>query len=776
MKRNRSPNLVPTLTHWGAYDAEVAQGRIVAMHPWAADPDPSAMGAGMVDAFDDACRIHEPMVRKGWLEHGPRADDAGRGNEPFVAVSWERALDLLAGEVERIRCDHGNRAIYAGSYGWGSAGRFHHAQSQLHRFLNMAGGYTATANSYSYAAGEVILPHVLNPFQKILLEHTSWPIIAEHGELVVSFGGLPLRNAQVASGGTGGHSQRDDLRACRDAGVGFVLVGPMRDDIEDELGAQWLPARPNTDVALMLGLAHTLHAEGLHDRAFLSSHCVGFERFEPYLTGAADGRAKDAEWAAAICEIPAATIRDLARRMAASRTTIALSWSLTRGDHGEQPYWMGLTLAAMLGQIGLPGGGIGFGYAGVNSIGKLTRHMSWPSLDQGRNPVDVVLPVARISDALLNPGRTIDYNGARVTYPDIRMVYWTGGNPFHHHQDLNRLRQAWRRPETVVCHEPWWNPLARHCDIVLPATTTLERNDFSGSSREGDLFAMHRVVDPVGQARNDHDIFAGLAARLGFAGAFTEGRDEVGWLRHLYDRGRQRAAEQGVEMPDFDRFWEDGVFSLPAPDKGAVMFAGFRADPEGEPLATPSGRIEIFSETIAGFGYDDCPGHPVWMEPAEWLGNAAAGRHPLHLISCQPAGRLHSQYDNGATSRADKVAGREAVWLHPDDAGPRGIGDGDVVRLFNGRGSCLAGAVVTPAVRPGVVRLPTGAWYDPVDPGSRDAMCRHGNPNVLTLDKGTSRLAQGPSAHTCLVEVERYDGELPAVGAFVPPEIVAESA
>ena len=771
MTRSTSDDLRPTVTHWGAYSAEVEDGRLVGMRPFAGDPDPSPMGAGMVDALDDACRIREPMVRQGWLEHGPRADDAGRGAEPFVAVSWGRALDLLAGEIERIRGDHGNQAIYAGSYGWGSAGRFHHAQSQLHRFLNMAGGYTASANSYSYAAGEVILPHVLNPFQQILLEHTSWRTIAEHGDLVVSFGGLPLRNAQVASGGTGEHSQRNDLRRCRDAGVEFVLVGPMRDDVEDELGAEWLPARPNTDVALMLGLAHTLQTEGLHDTAFLQRYCVGWERFEPYLTGASDGTPKDADWAAAIVELPADTIRALARRMARSRTTIALSWSLTRGDHGEQPYWMGLVLAAMLGQIGLPGGGIGFGYSGVNSIGMHTSRMSWPSLDQGRNPVDVVLPVARISDLLLNPGETIDYNGRRVTYPEIRLVYWAGGNPFHHHQDLNRLLRAWRRPETVVCHEPWWNPLARHCDIVLPATTTLERNDFSGSSREGYLFAMHRAVDPIGEARNDHDIFAGLADRLGFVDAFTEGRDEMDWLRHLYDRGRQRAAEQGVEMPDFDRFWTEGHFRLAPPEKGQVMFEAFRADPQGAPLATPSGRIEIFSETIDGFGYDDCPGHPVWMEPAEWLGQAGAD-YPLHLISCQPGARLHSQYDNGATSRADKVAGREALWLHPDDAAARGIATGDVVRLYNGRGACLAGAVVTDAIRPGVVRLPTGAWYDPETPGEPGALCRHGNPNVLTLDKGTSKLAQGPSAHTCLVEVERYAGEAPPVRAFAPPTVM----
>jgi len=770
----RSPATVrhSTVTHWGAYDAEVEGGRVVAMHPFAGDPDPSAMGAGMVDALNDACRIREPMIRKSWLDNGPGAQ--GRGAGPFVAVGWQRALDLLAGELDRVRRDHGNEAIYAGSYGWGSAGRFHHAQSQLHRFLNLAGGYTASANSYSYAAGEVILPHVLNPFQQILLEHTSWRTIAEHGELVVSFGGLPLRNAQVASGGTGGHCQRDDLRHCRDAGVAFVLVGPMRDDIEAELGAEWMALRPNTDVAMMLGLAHTLLVEGLADRAFLASHCVGFERFEPYLRGAADGTPKDAGWAAAICEIPAETIRALARRMATSRTTIALSWSLTRGDHGEQPYWMGLVLAAMLGQIGLPGGGIGFGYAGVNSIGKHTSRMSWPSLDQGRNPVDVVLPVARISDLLLNPGDTIDYNGRQVTFPHIRLVYWTGGNPFHHHQDLNRLIEAWQRPETIVCHEPWWNGLARHSDIVLPATTTLERNDFSGSSREGQLFAMHRAIDPVGHALNDHDIFAGLARRLGVEADFTEGRDEMGWLRHLYNRGRQRAAEQGVEIPDFDQFWRDGVFELPPLESSPVMFEAFRADPKGAPLATPSGRIEIFSATIDGFGYDDCPGHPVWLEPAEWLGGTGAGVHPLHLISCQPASRLHSQYDNGATSRGDKVAGREALWIHPDDAHLRGIADGDVVRLFNGRGACLAGAVVTDAIRPGVVRLPTGAWYDPDRPGEVGALCRHGNPNVLTLDKGTSKLAQGPSAHTCLVDVERWQGELPPVGAFVPPTVLRE--
>lgn len=763
--------VTPTVTHWGAYGVETLEGRVVGMRPFARDPDPSPIGQGMPSALDDAVRIRHPMVRESVLVKGPGAARDRRGAEPFVAVPWDRALDLVAAEIERVRREHGNLAIYAGSYGWASAGRFHHAQSQLHRLLNLAGGYTASRDSYSYAAGEVIIPHVLGPFQDILVGHTSWEAIARHGRLVVAFGGLPLRNAQTSSGGTGRHIQREGMKRCAEAGVQFVCVSPSRDDTEGFLDAAWLPLRPNTDVALMLGLAHTLIAEGRHDRAFLERYCVGFERFETYLTGASDGTPKDAAWAAAITEIPADDIRALARRMAATHTTIALSWSLTRGDHGEQPFWMGTTLAAMLGQIGLPGGGVGFGYSAVNAIGANTNRMSWPSLDQGRNPVADYIPVARVTEMFEGPGRTIDYNGRRITFPDIRLVYWAGGNPFHHHQDLGRLVAAWRKPETVIVHESWWNGLARHADIVLPATTTFERNDFSGSSREDTLFAMHRAIAPVSEARDDHVILTGLAERLGVAGAFTEGRDEMGWLRHLYDCGRQRAAESGFELPDFDAFWRAGFVRLPERTDLQVMLADFRADPEAAPLKTPSGRIEIFSTTIAGFGYADCLGHPAWYEPAEWLGSVKAARFPLHLISCQPATRLHAQYDNGSHSRAGKVRGREPVWISGADAAARGIADGDIVRLWNDRGQCLAGAVVGDAVRPGVARLPTGAWYDPDRPGEPSALCRHGNPNVLTLDKGTSSLAQGPSAQTCLVQIEKWTGPLLPVRVFDAPEI-----
>ena len=760
---------VRTFSHWGAYDIEVEGETITAVHDYHDDPDPSPIGQSFRDAIHHRSRIARPAVRKGWLERGPENHGGGRGAEPFVEVSWDEALDLAAGELDRVAKRHGNAAIFGGSYGWSSAGRFHHAVGQLHRFLNQIGGYTYAVNSYSTAAAQVIVPHVFGgKYLDMLDTLTAWPVIAEHSELIVMFGGLPLKNGQVNAGGVGRHVTRDWQKRCRENGVAFVNVSPLADDAADFLEAEWLAVRPNTDTALMLGLAHTLFAEGLHDAEFLASHCVGFEKFLPYLMGGVDGAPKNADWASAICDIPADAIRALARRMAAHRTMITLAWSLQRGDHGEQPYWMAAVLAAMLGQIGLPGGGVGFGYGAEAVIGNPVRRVSGLTLPQGVNPVDKFIPVARIADMLMNPGAPFDYNGQRLTYPDIRLVYWCGGNPFHHHQDINRLVEAWQRPETVIVNEPWWSPIARHADIVFPATTTLERDDIGRASNDSHIFAMQRAVSPVGEARDDYDVFTGLAERLGVAKQFTEDRDAAAWLRHLYDVFRQQVAQQAIEMPDFETFWETGEFVLPVEDNERVIYADFRRDPAGHPLATPSGRIEIFSEEIDGFGYDDCPGHPAWLEPAEWLGNA--GAYPIHLVSNQPTTRLHSQLDCGETSVANKVAGREPVMIHPDDAGPRGIADGDIVRLYNDRGACLAGARVSAAVRPGVVVLPTGAWYDPEAPGGLD---RHGNPNVLTLDKGTSRLAQGPSAHTTLIEIEKAADDAPDVRAFDPPETVA---
>jgi len=749
----------PSLAHWGAFTALVENGRVTGCEPFAHDPAPSAMLQAIPAMVHSPLRIARPAVRKGW-----RQGQARSGADEFEEVSWATALDLVAAELARVRNEFGATAIFGGSYGWSSAGRLHHARTLVRRFLALGGGFVDQVGNYSWGAAQFLLPHVIGTFQPVTGRVTDWSSVVKHTRLMIAFGGLALKNAEVTAGGTGAHVLETWLKRAKANGLAFVLISPNRSDAPDFLDAEWIAIRPNTDTALMLGMAHTLIVEKRHDRDFLARCCTGFEVFEPYLLGATDGVPKTAEWAAAICGVPAETIRALARRAASVRSLITCAWSLQRAHHGEQPYWAAIALAAMLGGVGLPGGGFAFGHGSMNGVGVPRADLPGPEMSSPLNPARAAIPVARMADMLLGPGEAYDFNGRRSVYPDIKLVYWAGGNPFHHHQDLNRLRRAWQRPQTIIVHDSWWTPTARRADIVLPATTTLERNDIGGSSRDNYLFAMHQAIDPVGESRGDYDIFRALAARLGYEQAFTEGRDEMEWCRAIYDRVRQGAAAKGVELPGFQQFWAEGFVALPPPERDFVLFEEFRNDPERHPLKTPSGRIEIASETIAGFGYDDCPMHPAWIAPAEWLGSAQAKRWPIHLVTNQPRHRLHSQMDPGPVAQAAKVAGREAIRINPADAAARGIAAGDIVRVFNDRGACLAGAIIDDGVLPQVAVMPTGAWMD-LSEGEPE---RGGNPNVLTLDIGTSRLTQGSSALSALVEIERW------TGASLPVRVLAQ--
>lgn len=750
-----------TSLHWGVYRPQVVDGQLEALVPAEWDKDPSPIGDSVAGAIASPTRIKRPAVRRSFLhESGGRPDL--RGQEPFVEVSWDVALDLVARELRRIKNEHGNQAIFGGSYGWGSAGRFHHAQSQLHRFLNCVGGYVFSTDSYSLGAGRVLMPHIVGNMDWLLAAHTSWKNLAEHCELFVAFGGLPAKNAQTSPGGASDHLLGDALQAMSKAGVEFVNVSPLRDDLAGPEKNEWLAIRPGSDTALMMALSWVLITRGLHDEAFVQRYTVGYERFRDYLLGHVDGQPKDPHWAEKLTGIAARQITELAQRMASKRTMINVAYSLQRSIHGEQPFWMTVTLAALLGQIGLPGGGFGLGYGCMNNTGSGRKAFSGPRFEQGSNPVKDFIPVARVADMLLNPGAPFDYNGQQRHYPDIRLVYWAGGNIFHHHQDLNRLLDAWQRPETIIVHEQYWTAQARYADIVLPATTALERNDIGSAASDRFMIAMQQAIEPVGEARDDYSILADLAQRMGVGDSFTEGRDASAWLRHIYEQSRERAETFGVQLPDYEQFWRDGLFEVQYPETDMILLKPFRDDPQANPLPTPSGRIEIFSERIAGFGYTDCPGHPVWLDKP-------ASSFPLHLLSNQPRTRLHSQYDHGACSRASKIHEREPLTLNRSDAQARGVSDGDVVRVFNERGAFLAGVIVSDDIRPGVVQIATGAWFDPLVHGQRGSLEKHGNPNMITLDVGASSLSQGCAAQTASVEIVRWDGELPEVTAFEPP-------
>ncbi|NCX71265.1 MAG: Asp-tRNA(Asn)/Glu-tRNA(Gln) amidotransferase GatCAB subunit C, partial [Rhodobacteraceae bacterium] len=463
-----------TSSHWGVYEFVVKNGRLTALNPFSHDRDPSPIGPSIIDLLEDPTRITKPAVRESWLKGGPGTATHKRGSERFITLSWDEAEKLVADELKRVIKTKGNQAIYAGSYGWASAGRFHHAQSQVHRFLNSIGGYTSSKNTYSYAAAEVIIPHVLGGnLMELLTLQTSWQSVCENTELMVAFGGLPAFNSQISNGGTGAHIQRLGVIEAAAAGTKFVNLSPRRSDVKSDIDEVWYKLRPNTDVAVMLAMAYQLLTEDLHDDYFLKKYTVGFEKFQAYLLGQKDGVPKTPAWAADISGMVEEDIIALTREIAKKRTMLTVSWSLTRQQHGEQPFWAVTALAAMLGQMGKPGGGVAYGYTITNYLGNNVFKMPYAPLPQGKNSITDFIPVARVSDMLLNPGQKFDYDGHEYTYPDIDMIYWAGGNPFHHHQDLARLRKAWEKPSTVIVNEWCWNALARHADIILPCTTTL---------------------------------------------------------------------------------------------------------------------------------------------------------------------------------------------------------------------------------------------------------------------------------------------------------------
>ncbi|MFT4286165.1 molybdopterin-dependent oxidoreductase [Nocardioides sp.] len=761
------PPLTETSSHWGTYLVELSRDgtEVLGGRPHPDDPDASPAIGNAAALYRHRSRVARPVVRRGWLDRGP-GPDPGRGepDEEYVEVDWDTALGLVAGELERVRSAHGNAAIYGGSYGWGSAGRLHHAQSQLHRFLNRIGGYTRSVGDYSRGASMTLLPHLIGLPGMLDLRHqpVSWADIAEHTDLVVSFGGVRRSNTWVVPGG---HARHVGTGLARQAGAStrFVALTAQRDDAFADLGAEWVGVMPGTDTAVMLALIHVLVADGLADEAFLASHTVGADRVRAYVLGETDGVAKTPAWAERISRTPADRIRSLAHEMAAGRTLVNVVYALQRGERGEQPVFAALTLAAFLGQIGLPGGGFAHGFGSMGDYGVGVAGGRLPTFPQGRNPVPDFIPCARISDLLLHPGTEIPYDGQQLRLPDIRLAYWAGGNPFHHHQDLRRLRSALARLETFVVHETHWTPTAKHADVVLPVASTLERDDLAAGAGDSRLRAVHRAVAPFGESREEFAIYADLARRLG--ADFAEGLDSHGWLERIYEEWR--AAPDSPPAPPFAAFWRDGGVPLPQQPYRDTAFSAFRADPSSYPLATPSGRIELWSETIDGFGLPDVAGHAEWREPEQWWGSPLAAEFDLHLLCNQPSHRLHSQLDMGAASQSTKVAGREPIRLHPDDAAVRGLHDGDVVLVRSRQGSLLAGVVVSDALLPGVAQMHTGAWFDPSAPEVAD--CVAGNVNVLTRDVATSTLTQSTSGAHVLVAVTRYDGPPPPVKAYDPP-------
>ncbi|WP_294087457.1 trimethylamine-N-oxide reductase TorA [uncultured Actinobacillus sp.] len=773
-------------SHWGAIRAKIVNGRVSEIKPFEYDKYPTEMINGIKGLIYSEARIRYPMVRLDWLKNRQNSDKTQRGDNRFVRVTWDEALDLFYEELERIQKDYGPWALHTGNVGWRSTGQFHSCGNHMIRAIGMHGRSVSTAGDYSTGAGQTILPYVLGSTE-VYSQGTSWEIILKESQNIIFWASDPVKNLQV-----GWNCETHEAYAyleqlkqkVAEKAINVISIDPVKSKTQNYLGCEQLYINPQSDVAFMLALAHTLYTENLYDKQFIDMYTVGFEKFVPYLMGETEDKvAKTPEWAEKICGISSKKIQEFARLLAGKRTQLIFGWAIQRQQHGEQPYWMGAVLAAMLGQIGLPGGGISYAHH-YSSIGIPESGAAMPgafplNLDEGKKPkydnndykgYSAVIPVARASDSLLHAGETINFNGQKVVYAPYKMAIFTGCNQWHRHSERNKMKQAFQKLETVVSINYSWTATCRFSDIVLPACTPFERNDIDayGSYSNRGVIAMQKLVDPLYQSRTDFEIFKELCRRFGREQEYCREMDEMQWVQKLYNDCRNENKGK-FEMPEFNEFWQKGYVLFPE-GKPWVRHADFREDPELHALGTPSGFIEIFSNKIASYGYDDCKGHPMWFEKAERShGGPQSDKFAFWLQSVHPDKRLHSQLCESKELRETyTVQGREPLYINPKDAEKLSIKDGDLVRVYNDRGQAIVGAVISDNFPTGIVRLQEGAWYSPLDE-QIGAIDTYGDPNTMTLDIGSSSLAQAVSANTCLVNVEKFVGNAPEPNGFTGP-------
>lgn len=611
------------------------------------------------------------------------------------------------------------------------------------RFLNLIGGASVTVGDFSGGAGQIIMPHVLGDME-VYSRQTSWWQVLKNTETFVLIGTDPHKNGR-AEGGTTDHSMFPRWEIIKEADVDFISINPQRTTTDTWLDARWVQIVPNTDTALFIAMSHFVYRNELHDQNFLETHTVGHEKFIDYLMGKSDGVVKSAEWAAEITGIPHWRIEWLARLCATTRTQFAGSWAIQRAQHGEMPYWAITAFAAMTGQIGLPGGGVGFSWHWGQGGALFAQARAPGGVPQGRNRVRGICPASRLNEMLQNPGKKFTRNGGTFGFPDVHMIYNSGNNFASHQQDTNELLSALTKVRTIVCQDPWWTASAQFADIILPATSTVERNEISsgGTYSKDKVYAMRQIIEPLGESLDDFEIFRRLAEIFDVEAQYTNNMDRMEIIEDSYYKST------ASDHMDFDEFWETGVARVPTPQEEFewVRHGAFREDPEANPLATPSGKVELFSQTIADMNLADCPPMPTWLEPDEYLGNGDPD--DLHVVSPHPYNRIHSQFAQSNLRHELNIEDREFLLINEKDALERGISDGDLVELYNDRGAVIVGARVSGDIMRGVVSLYEGAWLS-FDSKGR---CNSGAINVLTSSRRSSGLSQATTANTCLAKL-----------------------
>ena len=661
------------------------------------------------------CRAYRQYIHHPDRLTFPQKRIGAKGEGRFERIGWDEALDTLAGRLKDTRDKHGPASILLLTGGGYLAG-LHMAGLAASRLLNQFGGYTT---HYGNISSEGAVWASLTQYGSVMVGNSREDLM--NSRLIILWGWDPARMI------SGTNTMYHLIRA-KENGARVVAVDPRYTDTAAVVADEWIPIYPGTDTAMMAAMAQVMIREGLQDQIFLDKYTLGFEAYRDYVMGHEDGTAKTPEWAEKITGVPAAVIERLAREYARTKPAALMDCQgPARSAMGEQYNRSAATLCAMTGNVGRPGGSAGGGLMGI-PIGHMFRMSAIPP---GKNPVELEGPkVKGTLDIRLRVAKRIHINklwdaileGRAGGFPaDIRMAWSMTNNYLNQIGNANKGARALKSLEFFAVNELFMNAQARYADLLLPVTSAAERNDLTRPWPSGPYFTfVNQAIDPIGECKSDLEICNLLAERLDIENFASLAEDDL--LRMFVEQN----PETGPLIPDFDTFRREGVHRVEL-ETPIVAFSQQIQDPENHPFETPSGKIEIFSQRAADLDRPDCPPIPKYLRTEEDRYDPLFKTHPLQLLTPHPRNRVHSEMFKVEWLRETEP---HRMWIHPDDANPRGVQTGDLVHVFNDRGRVAIEARVTQRIIPGVVSIFEGAWYQPDEQGVDQGACA----NTLTRD------------------------------------------
>jgi len=646
-------------------------------------------GYRMADTVYAKDRLKSPLIRKG-----------ERGDGHFREIGWREALDWIAERLGTIRDRHGCLSLLPFSGSGSCRAAVHNTSLVGRRFFAMFGGFVDRIDSYSSAAAAFTDMHLFGTRMTGID-----PLTLENSRMILLWG-ANLCETRFSS------RIEAIIGQAKRRGVPVVVVDPRRTETVRKLSTQWIPILPGTDTAMLAATLYVIVNEGRLEREFVERYTIGFDDLIAYVTGNLDGQEKSPAWASQICGVPEETIIKLAREYAVAKPAALLpGLSIQRTLGGEETYRFTVALQAATGNIGKAGGS-----SGGEIWGKLPG-IPFPSLPVPDISMLPNIPVYSWADAVLE--------GGSGGYPsDIHAIYSIGGNYLNQGSDIKKNIRAFKRVDLVVTHDLFLTPTAQFSDIVLPVTTSLEREDVIFPP-DHYLFYSNQAIEPLYSCRNDYDIFCDLADRFGFGVDYSEGRTASQWVDHLM-------LKSGIK--DIRGFKETGI--LEGNEQKRIGLSRFIESPEHDPLPTPSGKIEIRCPALAETEASTIPRCRITKpEPA----------FPLRIITPHSKFRINSQNSN--LPWAAKLS-RPVIVMNVMDACSRGIRDGNFVCVQSPQGEMEIEASITKDIITGCVSLVQGSWT------KRDAQGVEtgGAANMLTSAVPTLP-SRGSRTHSTFVEV-----------------------